>query len=100
MACEPSRGPISISRMSFHRVGSFTRSITSRPIRFPVNYLIIESLQKFHHYYGDDFQVECPTGSGHMLTINKVAQELSDRLSRLFLRDPAGRRPSFGHYEK
>jgi hypothetical protein len=70
------------------------------PIWFPVNYLIIESLQKFHHYYGDDFKVECPTGSGNMLTINGVAHELSDRLSRLFLRDANGRRPAFGHYEK
>ncbi|HEY2416122.1 MAG TPA: glucosidase [Pirellulaceae bacterium] len=70
------------------------------PIWFPVNYLIIESLQKFHHYYGDDFLIECPTGSGRMLTINGVAQELSDRLSRLFLRDANGRRPAFGHWEK
>jgi hypothetical protein len=70
------------------------------PVWFPVNYLIIESLQKFHHYYGDDFKIECPTGSGKMLTINGVAQELSDRLSRLFLRDASGRRPAFGHWEK
>jgi hypothetical protein len=70
------------------------------PIWFPVNYLIIESLQKFHHYYGDDFLIECPTGSGKLLTINGVAQELSDRLSRLFLRDEAGRRPIFGDCEK
>jgi hypothetical protein len=62
--------------------------------------LIIESLQKFHHYYGDDFLIECPTGSGRMLTINGVAQELSDRLSRLFLRDASGRRPAFGRCEK
>jgi hypothetical protein len=70
------------------------------PVWFPVNYLIIESLQKFHHYYGDDFKIECPTGSGRMLTINGVAQELSDRLSRLFLRDASGRRPAFGSCEK
>lgn len=70
------------------------------PIWFPVNYLIIESLQKFHHYYGDDFKVECPTGSGQLLTIAEVADELSKRLTRLFLRGPDGRRPALGHYEK
>src|SRR5258708_28115101 len=66
------------------------------PIWFPVNYLIIESLQKFHHYYGDDFQIECPSGSGRFLTIDGVARELQGRLSRLFLRDAAGNRPIFG----
>ena len=55
------------------------------PIWFPVNYLLIESLQKFHHYYGDDFKVECPTGSGRILTLDQVADELASRLSRLFL---------------
>jgi hypothetical protein len=67
------------------------------PIWMPVNYLIIESLQKFHHYYGDDFKVECPTGSGKFTTINGVANELSRRLSRIFLRDAEGRRPVFNH---
>jgi hypothetical protein len=66
------------------------------PIWFPVNYVIIESLQKFHHYYGDDFKVECPTGSNRFATINEVAKELSRRLTRLFLRDDGGRRPVFG----
>ncbi len=66
------------------------------PIWFPINYLIIESLQKFHHYYGDDFKIECPTGSGQMLTINAVADELTRRLTRLFLRDSNGRRPIYG----
>ncbi|MBC7350759.1 MAG: glucosidase [Thermogutta sp.] len=66
------------------------------PIWFPVNYLIIESLQKFHHYYGDEFRVECPTGSGNMMTLNEVADELSRRLARIFLRDPSGYRPVFG----
>jgi hypothetical protein len=70
------------------------------PVWFPVNYLIIESLQKFHHYYGDDFQVECPTGSGRLMTINEVAQEISRRLAKLFLRDQQGRRPVLGHYDK
>jgi hypothetical protein len=66
------------------------------PVWLPVNYLIIESLQKFHHYYGDDFKVECPTGSGRLLTIEAIAEELSRRLARLFLRDGQGRRPSLG----
>ncbi len=66
------------------------------PVWMPVNYLLIESLQKFHHYYGDDFKVECPTGSGRFLTIEQIAEELSRRLTRLFLRDENGRRPIFG----
>jgi hypothetical protein len=66
------------------------------PIWFPVNYLIIESLQRFHHYYGDDFKVECPTGSGKYLTINEVADELAHRLIRIFQRDESGKRPVFG----
>ena len=70
------------------------------PVWFPVNYLIIESLQKFHHYYGDDFKIECPTGSGKYMTINQVADELSDRLNRIFLRGETGRRPVFGDNEK
>jgi hypothetical protein len=70
------------------------------PIWLPVNFLIIESLQKFHHYYGDDFKVECPTGSGQYLTINEVAQELSRRLTRIFLRGADGRRPVFGEHDK
>src|SRR5256885_579988 len=56
------------------------------PIWMPINYLIIESLQKFHHYLGDDFKVECPTGSGQMLTLWEVAAEISNSLSRSFLR--------------
>jgi len=63
------------------------------PIWFPVNFLIIESLQKFHHYYGDDFKIECPTGSGRFLTIQQVANELARRLTRIFLRDEHGLRP-------
>jgi hypothetical protein len=70
------------------------------PIWFPVNYLLIESLQKFHHYYGDDFKIECPTGSGQFLTIDAVAGELMRRLTRLFLRDENGRRPFLGPREK
>jgi hypothetical protein len=70
------------------------------PIWFPVNYLIIESLQKFHHYYGDDFKVECPTGSGQYLTIEQVAADLAQRLTRIFLRDASGRRAVFGTADK
>jgi len=66
------------------------------PIWFPINFLIIEALQKFHHYFGDDYRVECPTGSGVMLTLAEVATELSQRLTRIFLRDADGRRPVFG----
>ncbi|MBI5764800.1 MAG: glucosidase [Planctomycetes bacterium] len=63
------------------------------PIWFPVNYLLIESLQKFHHYYGDEFQVECPTRSGNTMSVGDVAAELSRRLSCIFLRESDGRRP-------
>jgi hypothetical protein len=66
------------------------------PIWFPVNYLLIESLQKFHHYFGDAFTIECPTGSGQMMTLAEVAAELSRRLARIFLKDADGRRPVFG----
>ncbi|MBI4474271.1 MAG: glucosidase, partial [Acidobacteria bacterium] len=70
------------------------------PIWFPLNYLLIESLQKFHHYYGDSLKVECPTGSGQFMSLWDVAAEISRRLNRLFLRDANGRRPVFGHIEK
>ena len=63
------------------------------PVWMPINYLLIESLQKFHHYYGDDFQVECPTGSGQFTTLNGVANELSNRLIRIWLRDDNHERP-------
>jgi hypothetical protein len=69
------------------------------PIWMPVNYLIIEALQKFHYYYSDDFRVECPTGSGQYLSLWEVSQELSRRLIRLFLRDEHGRRPIYGGAE-
>jgi mannosylglycerate hydrolase MGH1-like protein/glycosyl hydrolase family 63 len=70
------------------------------PIWFPLNYLLIESLQKFHHYLGEDFKVECPVGSGQMLTLWEVAAEISKRLSRIFLKDANERRPVFGAAEK
>src|SRR5204863_6387460 len=58
-----------------------------------------ETLQKFHHYYGDDFLVECPTGSGQKLTLWQIADQLSCRLTHIFLRTPHGRRPVFGTNE-
>jgi hypothetical protein len=70
------------------------------PIWFPVNYLLIESLHKFHHYYGDDFKIECPTGSGTYLTILEVAEELSRRLVGIFLLDGDARRAVFGGVER
>ncbi len=71
------------------------------PIWMPVNYLLIESLQKFHYYLGDGFKVECPTGSGRWLTLWQVAAELSRRLERIFLPvEPGGKRPVFGEYSK
>jgi hypothetical protein len=65
------------------------------PIWFPVNYLLVEALQRFHHYFGNSVTVECPTGSGRMLTLGEVATELSRRLTRIFLRQE-GHRPVFG----
>jgi hypothetical protein len=70
------------------------------PIWFPTNFLMIESLQKYHHYYGDEYKVECPRYSDHWLTLWEVAAELSRRLTRPFLRDASGRRPVFGGVEK
>ncbi|GAB4371656.1 MAG: glucosidase [Elainellaceae cyanobacterium] len=66
------------------------------PIWMPVNYLIIESLQKFHYYLGDDFKVECPTGSGNWMTLWEVANELSKRLIQIFLNNESGQRPVYG----
>ncbi len=70
------------------------------PVWFPVNFLIIESLQKFHYFFGDDFKVECPTGSGQMMNLWEVGLELSRRLTRIFLRNEQGRRPVYGGTEK
>jgi hypothetical protein len=69
------------------------------PIWFPVNYLLIESLQKFHHYYGEDFKVECPAGSGKEADLWQVAGEISHRLVHIFLRGKDGRRPAAGGAE-
>ena len=70
------------------------------PIWMPVNYLLIESLQKFHYFYGDDLQIECPTGSGKMMNLWEVSQEISRRLSHIFLRDGDGKRPVYGDLDK
>jgi hypothetical protein len=66
------------------------------PVWFPVNYLLIESLERYHHFYGDSLRVECPTGSGKLMNLTEVAQELAGRLKRLFLPDGQGRRPCHG----
>jgi hypothetical protein len=70
------------------------------PIWFPVNFLLIESLQKFHYYLGNNFKVECPTGSGMMMTLWEVAGEISRRLMRIFLQDADQKRAVFGGTEK
>ena len=66
------------------------------PVWLPVNFLLIESLQRLHHYYGDSFRVECPTGSGRRMTLGEVASELSRRVISLFLMGADGRRPTHG----
>jgi hypothetical protein len=70
------------------------------PIWFPVNFLLIESLQKFHYFLGDEYKVEYPAGSGQMASLDRVAAELSRRLVHIFLRGPDGRRPVFGGTKK
>ena len=66
------------------------------PVWFPVNYLLIEALERYHHFYGETLRVECPVGSGRQLTLGEVARELCTRLTRLFLPDGEGRRPCYG----
>ena len=70
------------------------------PIWFPLNFLLVESLQKFHHYLGNDYKVEFPTGSGNMKTLWDVAGELSRRMTNIFLRDKTGHRPVFANLKK
>ncbi len=70
------------------------------PVWFPLNYLIIESLQKFHHYYGDDFKIEYPTGSTKFITIKEISEKLAERLIRIFALDGKGNRPVFGENKK
>ncbi len=66
------------------------------PLWMPANYLLIEALERYHHFYGDDLRVECPVGSGRQLNLREVAAELSARFTRLFLPDAARRRPCHG----
>jgi hypothetical protein len=70
------------------------------PVWMPMNALLIRALLQFHLYYGDNFKIECPTGSGNLMNLFEVAQEISDRLTRIFLRDKSGRRPVYGGTEK
>jgi hypothetical protein len=70
------------------------------PIWMPANYLLIENLRRFHLFYGDTLRIECPTGSGKLLTLDQIADELCRRLIGIFRRGVDGRRPVFGGYEK
>lgn len=70
------------------------------PIWMPVNALIVRALMQYYTYYGNDFQIECPTGSGNMMNLYQVAEEISSRLAKMFLQDEQGRRPVFGGAEK
>ena len=70
------------------------------PVWFPMNYLLVEALERYHHFCGDRFQVECPTGSGTRLTLREVSRHIAARLARLFRPDGAGPRPSLGVRER
>jgi len=70
------------------------------PVWMPVNILLIRGLLQFYLYYGDNFKVECPTGSGRMMNLFEVAKEIGERLTRIFLRNEKGRRPVYGSAEK
>jgi hypothetical protein len=70
------------------------------PIWMPVNALLIRALMSYYLYYGDNFKIECPTRSGNLMNLFEVAREIANRLTRIFLRDEAGRRPVFGGAEK
>jgi hypothetical protein len=70
------------------------------PIWMPVNALIVRALLQYYMYYGDDFTIECPTGSGRKMTLYQVAEEISRRLTSIFLRDEHGKRPVYGGTRK
>ena len=70
------------------------------PIWFPVNYLLVEALERYHRFYGDSFKVECPTGSGNLMNLRDVARELMSRQVKLFQRDKDDRRPCHGDDER
>lgn len=66
------------------------------PVWFPLNFILFEALERYHHFYGDSFQVECPSGSGNLMNLKQVATELASRMAKLFLKDGVGRRPCHG----
>jgi hypothetical protein len=70
------------------------------PIWFPMNIMLIRALLNLYAYYGDGFTVECPTGSGNLMNLYQVSEEIKNRLERIFLRDEEGRRPVFGYVQK
>jgi hypothetical protein len=70
------------------------------PVWMPVNVLVIRALLNLYQFYGDDFKVECPTGSGKYITLYEVSKEISERLAKIFLRDETGKRPVYGGTEK
>jgi hypothetical protein len=70
------------------------------PIWFPVNYLVIETLERYHRFYGADLELEYPTGSGRRLTLDRITADLQERLISLFIKDDNGRRPCFGGTER
>ena len=70
------------------------------PLWFPLNYLVIAALERYYRFFGDEFTIEYPTGSGTQLTLDKVAADLQDRLISIFTRGPNGRRPCFGGTER
>ena len=70
------------------------------PIWMPVNAMIIRALLSYYLYYGDNFKIECPTGSGKMMNLFEVSKEIADRLTSMFLRDAEGRRPVYGGTKK
>ena len=70
------------------------------PVWMPVNVMLIRALQNFYLYYGDNFKIECPTGSGQLMNLFEVSKEIADRLIRTFTRDEQGRRPVYGGSEK
>jgi hypothetical protein len=66
------------------------------PVWFPLNYLLVEALERYHHFYGDEFKIECPTGSGKWRSLQEVSREIASRLAGIFLPDATGRRPVHG----
>src|SRR5438477_5103438 len=88
----------SVSRVSYEPAESTTgifggNSNWRGPIWMPINYLLMEALERFHHFFGDDLKVECPTGSGNLMNLKQVAQEINRRLCCLFLPDSTGWAP-------